>query len=54
MKNKFAGIHCMNRVAAAVTKQMRHIFNFKRQEMTNLKRKVSFAEIIENWTIYEL
>jgi hypothetical protein len=44
----------MDRVAATVTKQMRHIFNFKRQEMTNLKRKVSFAEIIENWTIYEL
>lgn len=46
MKNKFAGINCLDRVAAAVTKQMRHIFNLKKQEMTNLKRKVSSAEII--------
>ncbi len=53
MKNKFARIHCLDRVAATVTKQMCHIFNLKRQEITNLKRKVSNAEIMEKWNIYE-
>jgi hypothetical protein len=47
MKSKFAGIHCLDGVAAAITKQMLHDFNLKRQEMTNLKRKVSCAEIME-------
>jgi hypothetical protein len=47
MKSKFAGIHCLDGVAAAITKQMLHDFNLKRQEMTNLKRKVSYAEIME-------
>jgi hypothetical protein len=48
MKSKFAGIHCLDGVAAAITKQMLHDFNLKRQEMTNLKRKVSSAEIVKN------
>jgi hypothetical protein len=47
MKNKLAGIHCINGIAAAITKQVLHVFNLKRQEMTNLKRKVSCAEIME-------
>lgn len=53
MKNKFAGIHCINGIAAAITKQVLHDFNLKKQEMTNLKREVSCAEIMENWIIYE-
>ena len=47
MKNKLAGIHCSNGIAAAITKQILHDFNLKKQEMTNLKRKVSCAEIME-------
>jgi hypothetical protein len=53
MKNKLAGIHCSNGIAAAITKQILHDFNFKKQEMTNLKRKVPCAEIMEKWIIYE-
>lgn len=47
MKNKLAWIHCINGIAAAITKQMVHDFNLKKQEMTNLKRKVSCAEIMK-------
>ena len=47
MKNKLAWIHCINGIAAAITKQILHDFNLKKQEMTNLKRKVSCAEIME-------
>jgi len=36
MKNKLAGIHCSNCIAATITKQMLHEFNLKKQEMTNL------------------
>jgi len=47
MKNKLAWIHCINGIAAAITKQISHVFNLKRQEMTNLKRKVSCAKMME-------
>jgi len=47
MKNKLAWIHCINGIAAAITKQILHDFNLKKQEMTNLKRKVSCAEIMK-------
>ena len=46
MKSKLAWIHCLNGIAAAITKQMLHDFNLKKQEMTNLKRKVSCAEML--------
>ncbi|UCC57617.1 MAG: hypothetical protein JSW14_04345 [Candidatus Bathyarchaeum sp.] len=46
MKNKFAWINCSNCIAATITKQMLHDFNLKKQEMTNLKRKVSCAEML--------
>ena len=58
MKSKFARIHCINGIAAAITKHVLHVFNLKRQEMTNLKRKVSCPAIMEkldylrNW-IYD-
>jgi hypothetical protein len=47
MKNELAWIHCINGIAAAITKQILHDFNLKKQEMTNLKRKVSCTEIME-------
>jgi hypothetical protein len=47
MKNKFAWIHRINCVPAAITEQMLHDFNLKKQEMTNLKRKVSYAKMLE-------
>jgi hypothetical protein len=52
MKSELAGIHRLDGVAATIAKHMCHVFNLKRQEMTNLKRKVSYAEIIEKWIIY--
>lgn len=39
MKSKLAWIHCLNGIAAAITKQMLHDFNLKKQEMTNLKKE---------------
>jgi len=47
MKNELAWIHCINGIAAAITKQILHDFNLKKQEMTNLKRKVSCTEIMK-------
>jgi hypothetical protein len=47
MKNKFARIHGSNCIAAAITEQMLHDFNLKKQEMTNLKKKVSYAKMLE-------
>jgi hypothetical protein len=47
MKNKFARIHGSNCIAAAITEQMLHDFNLKKQEMTNLKRKVSYAKMLK-------
>jgi len=41
MKNKLAGIHYNNRVPATITEHVLHDFNLKRQEMKQLKRKVS-------------
>ena len=46
MKEKLAGIYRLNGVAATITKQMLHDFNLKKQEITNLKRKVSYAEML--------
>ena len=46
MKNKLAWIYCLNGIAAAITKQVLHDFNLKKQEMTNLKRKVSFTKML--------
>jgi hypothetical protein len=60
MKNKFAWIHCSNCIAAAITKQMLHDFNLKKQEMTNLKRKVSYATMLGKsmylriWIYYDI
>lgn len=59
MKSELARIHCINGVAAAITKQMLHDFNLKKQDTTNLKRKVSCAKISEKldylrtWIYYE-
>jgi hypothetical protein len=47
MKNKFAWIYYSNCVAAAITEKMFHDFNLKKQEMTNLKREVSYAKMLE-------
>jgi len=46
MKNKLAGIRGFNFIAATITKQMLHDFNLKKQETTNLKRKVSCAKML--------
>ena len=47
MKNKFAWIHSLNRVSAAITEQMRHDFNLTNQETPHLKREVSSALMLE-------
>jgi hypothetical protein len=54
MKSELAGVHCLDGVPATIAKHLCHVFNLKRQEMTNLKRKVSYAEIMEKWIIYGL
>ncbi len=46
MKSKLAWIHCFNGIAVTITEQMLNDFNLKKQEMTNLKRKVSCAEML--------
>ena len=46
MKNKLARIHGFNFVAAAITKQMHHDFNLTNQDMPQLKREVSCAEML--------
>lgn len=53
MKNKFAWIHCLNRVAAAITKEIHHDFNLTKQETTQLKREVSWMKWWENGCISE-
>ena len=53
MKRELAGIHCLNRVAAAIAEQGLHDFNLKIQETTNLKREVSGAKMLGNWSVYE-
>jgi hypothetical protein len=54
MKSELARIHCLNRVAAAITEQVLHDFNLKKQDTTNLKREVSGAKMLENWSIYKI
>ena len=49
MKSKLARIHCLDRVAAAITEQVLHDFNLKKQETTNLKREVSNAKMLRKW-----
>jgi len=34
MKNEFAGVHGFDRIAAAITEQLLHDLNLKRQETT--------------------
>ncbi len=46
MKNKFAGIHGFDCIAAAITEQMLHDLNLKRQEITYIKREVSCAKML--------
>jgi hypothetical protein len=41
MKNEFAWIHGFDRIAAAITKQLLHDLNLKKQETTQVKREVS-------------
>jgi hypothetical protein len=60
MKSELARIHCLNRVAAAITEQVLHDFNLKKQDTTNLKREVSGAKMLEkleylqNWIYYKV
>jgi len=46
MKNKFAGIYGFDCIAAAITEQLLHDVNLKRQEMTYVKREVSCAKML--------
>jgi len=46
MKNKFAWIYGFDCIAAAIAKQVLHDFNLKRQEMTWIKREVSYVEML--------
>ena len=47
MENKFAWMHSLNRVSAAITEQICHDFNLMKQETTHLKREVSSARMLE-------
>jgi len=49
MKNKFAWIHGFDCIAAAITEQMLHDVNLKRQEMMYIKREVSCAKMLKKW-----
>jgi hypothetical protein len=46
MKNKFAWIYGFDRIAAAITEQMLHDLNLKKQETTHIKREVSCAKML--------
>jgi hypothetical protein len=46
MKNEFAWIHDFNSVSAAVTEQLRHDLNLKKQETREVKREVSCAKMM--------
>jgi len=46
MKNEFAWIYGFDCIAAAITEQLLHDFNLKRQEMTYVKREVSCAKML--------
>jgi len=47
MKNEFAWIYGFDRIAAAITEQLLHDLNLKRQETTQVKREVSGAEMLK-------
>jgi hypothetical protein len=46
MKNKFAWVYGFDCIAAAITEQVLHDLNLKRQEMTYVKREVSYAKML--------